>query len=172
MKLISKIKILFIVIIFTISCNNSDDLIFLEAESFPEPGGWVVDQQAMDIMGSPYMLAHGLGIPVEDAETVINLKSAKNYQVWVRTRDWAATWKANGSPGKFKLLINGVPLDTTFGTKGAEWFWQNGGTVRLNKGSNKISLHDLTGFNGRCDAVIFSANKLIFLLKKILKYKN
>ena len=32
-------------------------------------GGWVVDTQAMDVMGSPYVLAHGLGEPVARART-------------------------------------------------------------------------------------------------------
>lgn len=32
--------------------------ILLEAESFRELGGWVIDQQFMDRMGSPFLLAH------------------------------------------------------------------------------------------------------------------
>jgi hypothetical protein len=39
-------------------------LVLLEAEQFANLGGWVVDQQFMDQMGSPYLLAHGLGEPV------------------------------------------------------------------------------------------------------------
>ena len=31
--------------------------LLVEAESFTEKGGWVVDQQFMDLMGSPYLLA-------------------------------------------------------------------------------------------------------------------
>ena len=30
----------------------------VEAEQFNRLGGWVVDQQFMDQMGSPYLLAH------------------------------------------------------------------------------------------------------------------
>ena len=43
--------------------------LFVEAESFTQKGGWVVDQQFMDLMGSPYLLAHGIGVPVADAAT-------------------------------------------------------------------------------------------------------
>ncbi len=43
--------------------------ILVEAESFREKGGWAVDQQFMDKMGSPYLIAHGLGMPVADAVT-------------------------------------------------------------------------------------------------------
>ena len=38
-----------------------------EAEQFADTGGWDMDQQSMDQMGSPCLLAHGLGVPVRDA---------------------------------------------------------------------------------------------------------
>ncbi|MCD6331751.1 MAG: FAD-dependent oxidoreductase, partial [Bacteroidales bacterium] len=90
------------------------------------------------------------------------------YHVWVRTRDWVAPWKtpdtpetkrAKGTPGKFQLLVNGKALDTVFGTEGSKWHWQDGGEIRTNKGQATISLHDLTGFEGRCDAILFSETK-------------
>lgn len=155
MKLTGKIAALFVIALCT-SFSNPKGLIFIEAENFSEPGGWVLDQQAMDVMGSPYILAHGNGIPVNDAKTSINIPSKNNYRVWVRTRDWVAPWGAEGTPGKFQLLIAGVPLNTTFGTEGADWHWQDGGIVQLKKGGNEVSLHDLTGFEGRCDAIIFA----------------
>lgn len=108
----------------------------------------------MDQMGSPYLLAHGLGIPVKDAKTEIEFPSAGFYRVWVRTYDWVAPWNAPGAPGKFQLIINGIPLNETFGTKGAEWHWHDGGTVQVS-GKTNIALHDLTGFEGRCDAILF-----------------
>ena len=133
---------------------SGTDLVWIEAESFAETGGWVVDQQFMDLMGSPYLLAHGLGVPVPDAETEISFPSAGEYRVWVRTRDWVAPWNAPGAPGRFQLLIDGKPLATTFGTEGARWHWQDGGVVEVGDQA-RIGLHDLTGFEGRCDAVLF-----------------
>ena len=53
---------------------------FIEAESFKNLGGWAIDQQSMDQMGSPYIMAHGLGVPVADAETEIDV-SAGRYAV-------------------------------------------------------------------------------------------
>src|ERR1022692_194121 len=88
-------------------------VVLLEAEQFADLGGWVVDQQFMDQMGSPYLLAHGLGEPVRDAETTVQFPAAGKYRVWVRTRDWVAPWKAPGAPGRFKLLVNGKPLSMT-----------------------------------------------------------
>jgi hypothetical protein len=130
------------------------EFVFLEAEQFIDFGGWDLDQQFMDQMGSPYLLAHGLGIPVSDAKTEIEFPSAGIYRVWVRTRDWVAPWNAPGAPGKFQLLINGIPIKETFGTKGAEWHWHDGGTVTVS-GKVTLALHDLTGFEGRCEAILF-----------------
>ncbi|MCX6995999.1 MAG: FAD-dependent oxidoreductase [Kiritimatiellaeota bacterium] len=130
------------------------DRLLLEAENFDEVGGWVVDQQFMDQMGSPYLLAHGLGDPVRDAVTLAKFPSAGTYRVWVRTRDWVAPWQAPDAPGRFQVLVNGQPLVTTFGTEGAAWHWQDGGTIKV-PAQARIALHDLTGFEGRCDAILF-----------------
>jgi hypothetical protein len=132
----------------------ADDMVLVEAESLKDTGGWVVDQQFMDLMGSPYLLAHGLGEPVPNAVSEVTFPTAGDYRVWVRTRDWVAPWKAPGAPGKFQLLLNGQPLATTFGTEGAKWHWQDGGTIQANRRMT-VALHDLTGFEGRCDAILF-----------------
>lgn len=132
--------------------------LLLEAESFTNPGGWVVDTQAMDVMGSPFALAHGLGVPVADAVTRVNVPKEGTYYLWVRTRDWVAPWNAPGAPGRFQVLVDGKPVDTTFGTEGAEWHWQSGGPVNLPAGKVTLALHDLTGFDGRCDAVLLTTD--------------
>ncbi len=132
--------------------------ILVEAEGFTDTGGWVIDPQFMDLMGSPYLLAHGLGVPVKDAQTEVTIPKKGTYQVWVRTKDWVAQWKAPGAPGRFQVIINGKPLETTFGTVGAQWHWQDGGKIHLSKGKLHLALHDLTGFEGRCDAILFSSD--------------
>ncbi len=134
---------------------QAERLVFVEPESFDELGGWVVDQQFMDLMGSPYLLAHGLGEAVQDARGRVYFEQPGRYRVWVRTRDWVAPWGAPGSPGKFQVIINGKSLDTVFGTEGAEWHWQDGGIVDLDRGVDLV-LHDLTGFEGRCDAIVLA----------------
>ena len=137
--------------------------ILVEAEGFQDRGGWVVDQQSMAAMGSPYLLAHGLGVPVADATTTVAVPEPGTYRVWVRTKDWVARWKAPGTPGKFQVLIDGKPLGETFGTKGADWFWHEGGPVRLNKKEVKLALRDLSGFDGRCDAIVLSSDPAFVL---------
>lgn len=125
---------------------------FIEAESFKNLGGWAIDQQSMDQMGSPYIMAHGLGVPVADAETEIDV-SAGRYAVWARTRDWTAVWGKGTPAGRFDVRVDGEPLPTVLGTNGAAWAWQKAGEIDLGAGRHTLALHDLTGFNGRCDAI-------------------
>ena len=53
------------------------------------------DQQFMDHMGSPYLIAHGLGKPVEDAVTTVDIPEAGRYTAWVRTYNWTSPWEPN-----------------------------------------------------------------------------
>jgi hypothetical protein len=126
--------------------------LLLEAERFEEKGGWVVDSQFIDQMGSSYLLAHGLGVPVADASTSFEALEAGDYHVFVRTRNWTAPW-TSAAAGTFHVLVNGVPLPGTLGTQGDAWAWQKAGVVALPAGKGRLSLRDLTGFDGRCDAV-------------------
>ena len=54
-----------------IAASPNAPVVLVEAESFAHLGGWVIDQQFMDQMGSPFLLAHGLGVPVRDATTSV-----------------------------------------------------------------------------------------------------
>lgn len=127
----------------------------VEAEDFDEFGGWVLDSQFETQMGSPYLLAHGLGRPVEDARTVVQVPRAGDYAVWVRCKDWVP----NHHPGRFALALNGRMLDAVFGANGTDWSWQNAGRVPLEPGNLELRLRDLTGFEGRCDAIYFSTGE-------------
>lgn len=132
--------------------------LFLEAESFQQKGGWVVDQQSMDAIGSSYIMAHGMGKPVADAVTEVTLPGPGRYHLFVRTRNWNALW-TDIPAGTFELLINGKSTGQQFGTGSANWHWVDGGWVKLKGNKVSIALHDLTGFNGRCDALYIAKQK-------------
>ena len=140
----------------TLWAEDATNEVWVEAESLDSLGGWLIDQQSMDQMGSAYIMAHGIGVPVEDAKGTVAIPSDGVWQVWVRTRDWTAPWKRGNPGGTFKLVVDGKTLPETLGTNGAEWAWQKAGAVELKKGQNELVLHDLTGFNGRCDAIYFT----------------
>lgn len=132
--------------------------LWIEAESFENKGGWVVDQQFMDLMGSPYLMAHGMGIPVEDASTTINFPEDGTYYVYARTYNWTSPWSKAKGPGRFILKIDNKRLMPVLGDEGEQWQWQSAGKVSVKAGKSILSLHDLTGFNGRCDAIYMTTD--------------
>ncbi len=133
--------------------------LWVEAESFAGKGGWVVDQQFMDEMGSPYLLAHGMGVPVADAETTVRLPSKGTYYIYVRTFNWTSPWHEGEGPGKFFLLVNGRKTTRKpLGASGNAWLWQEAGSVKADKGEMRLALHDLTGFDGRVDAIYLTTD--------------
>ena len=137
--------------------NSGEAGILIEAEGFENYGGWVLDSQFETQMGSPYLLAHGLGRPVDDATTVVVIAEVGDYEVWVRAKDWVP----GHHPGRFKLSINEVELETEFGANDQDWSWQSAGKVSLPEGDVSFRLHDLTGFDGRCDAIYLSSDETL-----------
>ncbi|MDR1523853.1 MAG: FAD-dependent oxidoreductase [Tannerella sp.] len=138
------------------SLSAKEQFIVIEAENFANTGTWAVDHQSIDRIGSSYLLAHGLGKPCVDAETFAVCPEQGAYHVWVRTREWSGSGLTDKAPGRFQVYINGTPLDTVFGMGKTEWNWHYGGKIQLPASTFKVSLRDLTGFEGRCDAIIFS----------------
>lgn len=132
--------------------------LWVEAETFTTKGGWVLDQQFMDLMGSPYLMAHGMGVPVADALTSVNIPEKGIWHVYVRTFNWTSPWTDKEGPGAFKVKIDGKLLKTVLGTKGDCWQWQYAGKVSLKPGQTTLALCDLTGFNGRCDAIYLTTD--------------
>lgn len=149
---------LFFSTVFTAVILGQSKSVLVEAESFNAKGGWLIDQQSMDVMGSPYLIAHGMGTPVKDAHTTVRFPAKGNYYVYVRTRNWTAAWSESAA-GKFQIKINDNVLSKTFGQGHKDWHWNPGGKVKISSNDVEISLHDLTGFNGRIDAIYFTKSK-------------
>lgn len=129
---------------------DAGQIVWIEAESFDDPGGWTCDWQFIDQMGSPYLMADGLGKPVRDAVKTCPLPVAGRYRLWVRSRDWVP----EHHPGRFQVLLNGRVVPRTFGASGqAGWHWEDGGVHDLS-GTVLLRLHDLTGYYSRCDLLV------------------
>ena len=127
------------------------------ATTFADKGDWTVEQQFVLQMGSSYLLAHGIGTPLaKDAVTTVNVPADGNYNILVRTKNWTKHWSDGPTPGIFEVHIDGQSDGVTYGTDSVNWYWQRGGKVALTAGEHTIALHDLTGFDGRCDAVILT----------------
>ena len=132
-----------------------DNSILLLASQFEQYGGWVLDQQFFDLMGSTYLLAHGLGEPVADAVTVCQVAESARYNIFVRTRNWTRYWSDAQTPGVFEVFVDGQSVGI-FGNEESEWHWQRGLSVELAAGKHTVTVRDLTGFDGRFDAVLIT----------------
>ena len=137
------------------------------ATTFADKGDWIVEQQFVLQMGSSYLLAHGIGTPLEkDAVTTVEVPAEGDYHLLVRTKNWTAFWSEGKTPGIFSVKVDGVADVAEFGTgcegatrsERAAWYWQQGGTWHLTAGTHTLALHDLTGFDGRCDALILTTS--------------
>ena len=145
-------------IIICSACSGKKSIVFIEAESFKYKGGWVVDQQFMDVMGSPYLMAHGIGKAVEDASTTIDIPAKGKYKLFVRTKNWTAPFTDAPAPGIFKMRISNNEIPFVFGKGSASWHWEDGGLVSLKKGESVLFLEDMTGFNARIDALLLTTD--------------
>ena len=138
------------------SARGAPVVLWLEAEQFADIGGWVNDPQFVDIMGSPYLLANGVGQPVQDAVTRVRVPESGTYRLWVRCKNW----RPEHSPGKFQVLVAGEASETTFGTAETDaWQWIDGGAFELAAGEIEVRLRDLTGWWSRCDAVVLTTGE-------------
>ncbi len=117
-------------------------------------GGWKLDVQFMQEMGSPYLLAHGLGSPVPDATAHVEIPEEGSWHVFVRTRQWVE------GAGHFKVLINGKALAPIFGKGATDWSWVSAGAVTLPKGRARVALRDLDGFDGRCAGIVLKKENI------------
>jgi hypothetical protein len=131
----------------------ANHVVWQEAESMENMGKWSNDPQHVDIMGSPYLLATGVGKPVDDAVTKLTIPEDGTFTLWVRCRDWFPSH----SPGRFQVLINDKVSPAIFGRADDDaWRWIEGGDFELEKGSAELRLRDNTGWWGRCDAVVLA----------------
>lgn len=133
--------------------------ILVEAEQFGDYGGWSLDQQFIEQTGSSYLLAHGAGVPVADAHTGLTVPAGGRYHVYLRTYNWTAPFAPGDGPGAFVLSIGGKALEPV-GRSGSAWEWQYAGSLRLKAGVTSLTLKDLGGLDGRCDAILLTTRKL------------
>ena len=103
-----------VLLICLTAAGAAENVVWLEVERFDRPGGWVADAQFIDQMGSPYVMAIGLGTSVKDAATTVAVPEAGRYRLWARTKDWAP----EHHPGRFQIAVGGKPSPVTVGGSG------------------------------------------------------
>lgn len=139
--------------------------LWLEAEEFADYGGWVIDTQFVGKMGSAYLLANGVTNRVSAAKTIVKIpcvggganttnRCAGVWRVWARSRDWIPEYH----PGLFTIAINGRRGKELGGSGKKGWCWQFAGAFELPAGAAEVALEDLTGWFGRCDALVMTTD--------------
>lgn len=144
---------------------NALDTVLVLCTRFEETGDWTVEQQFVLQMGSSYLLAHGLGEPLKgNPRTTVRIPADGTYTLWVRTKNWTAFWSDGKTPGRFLVKVDGTADPSEFGTgcggdtpaQRSAWYWQQGGQYDLSEGNHTLELEDLTGLDGRCDAILLT----------------
>lgn len=138
--------------------NASSDVSFLlEAEDFQFPGGWVVLGDAT-ALSRKYLMPDGSDKTPPDALTAITLPRSGVYHLWARTRDYKTYL-----PGvrRFKLAIDGQPLEKELGAHGVEGFaWEPAGTLEMSAGDHMLGLRFTKSIYARCDAVLLTTTDM------------
>ncbi len=152
-------KVSFLLLLVLVSASvgfSASHVVWQEAESMENTGAWSNDPQHIDVMGSVYLLATGVGKPVADAVTEVAIPEDGTYTLWVRCRDWFPSH----SPGRFQIRINGKASSVTFGqADNDKWRWIQGGDFELKQGAVELRLRDTTGWWGRCDAIVLATGR-------------
>jgi len=132
-----------------------DGFLWVEAEDFADYGDWRLDTQFVQQMGSAYLIAAGVGRPIAAAATEVTIPRPGRYRLWVRARNWIR----EHAPGRFAVSVNGVRAEQVCGAADSEdWIWESVGEFELSAGTAKLALHDLTGYFGRCDALLLTSD--------------
>jgi hypothetical protein len=131
--------------------------VWVDAADFNDFGGWRLDTQFTHAMGSPCLIAPFFeGKPAKDAVATVGIPQSNTYVLWVRARNWIQ----DHAPGRFTVGVNNQVSDSVFGcAANTRWVWERGGTFRLQEGSCRIRLQDLTGWFSRCNAVVLCSDE-------------
>ena len=130
--------------------------LWIDALDFDQKGGWKEDTQYVHLMGSGYLMAADEpGVPVEDATMAVDIPQSGTYRIWVRDRNWLRPH----NPGTFQVLVDGKTVGNILGQLPSDdWLWEIAGDVALEAGRHSLSLHDLTGYFGRCASIVLTTD--------------
>ncbi|KAA2243304.1 hypothetical protein F0L74_12410 [Chitinophaga agrisoli] len=129
----------------------------VEAEDFQFKGGWQAERAA-GMQASNDSILRVFSGKAAPAFTVIAVKTAGNYTVWVRAVDYPAN-----KPGTrlFRVAVNEQPVEQEAGRHGKEgYYWEKIGSTILTAGENVLTLEDTRGNFGRCDAIFLAKDNV------------
>ena len=92
------------------------------------------------------------------AIAVLEDMQAGDYKLWVHARTF--NYEKANQAWEFQVGVNGTPVNHTFGGGKVSYVnsfcWQDGGTIALTAGENRISLIDSSVNWAKCDAILIA----------------
>lgn len=127
--------------------------IWIDALEFENKGGFIPDTQFVREMGQGYLLANGVGTPIEPASTMFTVDSDSKYRIYIRTKNWNNEYTPDG----IVVSIDGVKSKHICAEMHSQgWYWEIAGDFDLTSGAHKIEVGDTKGWFGRFAAVIIT----------------
>lgn len=137
--------------------SEKGDNYFFTGASFTDTGTWGFEASTGGAFPEGALKGGSNETPenTQPAVLTFNAKTAGEYYVWVRSRDYP-----NDRPGirTFNVEVNGTDVGV-FGNHGKEGYaWAKGNNVTLNEGANELKLIDSADYYGRCDGILITNN--------------
>ena len=116
-------------------------------------GGFIADTQFVREMGQGYLLANGVGAPVEPASTRFTVTKGGKYRVYIRTKNWNTEYTPDG----IVVSLDGVRSPHICAQMHKiGWYWEIAGDFDLTAGEHVIEVADTKGWFGRFAAVLIT----------------
>ena len=116
--------------------------IWIDAVDFKDYGGFVKETQFVREMGQPYLLADGVGTPIQPASTSFKVTEDGYYRFHIRTKNWCPEYNPDG----LVIEVDGVKSEyVCSNTHTFNWKFEAAGDFNLTKGEHILKVYDTKG---------------------------
>ena len=128
------------------------ETIWIDALEFDNYGGFIKDTQFVGEMGQGYLMADGVGEPVDPAVVKFNVKENGYYRFFIRTKNWCV----GHDPDGLQIAVDDVIYPHISGVMQITgWYFEVAADFELEAGEHELKVYDTTGWCGRfADIVI------------------
>lgn len=145
------------------------ETIWIDALEFDDYGGFIKDTQFLGEMGQGYLMADGVGQPVEPATVKFTVKEEGYYRFFIRTKNWCVGYDPDGLKiavdDDIHSHISGVMQITG-------WYFEVAGDFKLSVGEHTLKVYDTTGWCGRFADIIITNDYDFTPSPEIKKWKK